>query len=98
MPVSPGKKRYQITLTQATVEEFQQLAEAMNMPQGTMSNVLDDALRNITETVRKLKARGKNATFGDLFQILGEQLNVMEKEVPNDTKAAQGGKSKKGQR
>lgn len=92
----PGKKRYQVTLTEATAKEFMQIAEEMGMPPGIMSSVLDDALRNILSTMQKLKVKGKTATFGDFLQIVGEQLNEMEKEVPNDQKAAKGGKGKKG--
>lgn len=89
-----GKKRYQITLTQATVEKFQKLAEEMNMPQGTMSIILDEALEKVTDTIAKLKAKG-TCTFGDLFQLIGESIDDLQKEEANDQKKVHGGKKTK---
>lgn len=96
---SPGKKRYQVTLTEETVKEFLQLAEELRMPQGTMSSILDDALLNVTQTIQKLKGKGR-VTFGDLFSIVGEQMALMEeKEVhQDDKKATEVGKTKESAR
>lgn len=74
---APGKKRYQLTLTQSTVERFQNLERDMNMPQGSMSSVLDDALLKIVITMEKFKARGR-AGFADLFYIIGEELDEIQ--------------------
>lgn len=89
-----GKKRYQVTLTQATVETFQKISEEMNIPQGTMSIILDEALEKVTDTMLKLKAKG-TCTFGDLFQLIGEELDQIQKEEINDAKKIQEAETKK---
>lgn len=96
MAITKGKKRYQITLTQETVEEFQALAEEMNMPRGTMSNILDESLLKTLKAIKKFRAR-KSATFADLFAVIGEELDELNEEVKqDDAKEVHAGKKTKG--
>lgn len=94
MPVQPGKKRYQVTLTQSTVERFMKLAAELKMPQGIMSSMLDQSLDQVTTTMEKLHKKG-TATFADLFQLIGESMDDLQKEVANESKAVQEGKAEK---
>lgn len=83
----PGKKRYQISLTQETVERFQSLVKQSKLPPGTMSSVLDDSLWKVTETFEKLIARkeqGKTTGLAALFEIIGQQLEDSIDEVHKD--------------
>lgn len=84
---APGKKRYQLTLTQSTVERFQDLEREMNMPQGSMSAVMDDSLLQIVKTIEKLKSRGRGANLADLFHIIGEQLDEIQEDEQKVPKA-----------
>lgn len=89
------KKRYQVTLTEETVNRFQALAGRLKMPKGIMSTVLDDALVNILESMEKFEtaAKGKGqVTIGDLFKVIGEQMDKIteekhEEEQPKKKKA-----------
>lgn len=93
-----GKKRYQLTLTTSTVDRFQKIAEELKMPQGIMSLIVDQSLEQVTATMEKLQKKG-TATFADLFQLIGESLDEMQKEVvQDDAKAVEGGKEKKAAR
>lgn len=86
MAVRPGKKRYQVALTQATVERFMKLAEELKMPQGIMSSILDQSLDQVTKTMERLHKKG-TASFADLFQMIGETLDEAQKEVDRDAEA-----------
>jgi len=80
---NPNKKRYQVTLTVATVEKFQKLAQEINLPFGSMSSILDDSLEKVTETISRLQSKG-SCNFADLLQMVGEQLDEIQKEAVND--------------
>jgi len=77
---APGKKRYQLTLTEENVNEFNKIAEEMKLPQGTLSLYLDDAVLKINQSIRKFQARGK-VSFVDLFSVIGEGLDEIQEEV-----------------
>lgn len=92
---APGKKRYQLTLTEDNVNEFNKIAEEMKLPQGTLSLYLDDAVLKINDVIRKFQARG-SSSFADLFTVIGEGLDEIQKEVAdNDKKKTDGGAKKK---
>lgn len=83
-----GKKRYQVTLTQETVERFKALSEEMNMPQGTMSSILDESLSKAVKVFGQLKAKGK-VGFADMFHLIGETFDeIQEDEQKGKTKKA----------
>lgn len=79
--IPAGKKRYPLTLTIANVDRFRALSKTLGMPPAVMSQALDDALRNITasmESFRDRHASKGNLTIGDLFEVVGQQLNEKE--------------------
>lgn len=80
-----GKRRYAVTLTVEHVERFRTLAKSLGMPPGVMSQALNDSLRDITasmESFRDRHATKGSLTIGDLFEVVGQQLN--EKEEKKD--------------
>lgn len=84
-----GKKRYQVTLTQATVEKFQKLEKEMGMPMGTMSSVLDESLSKVVSSIEKFRARGR-VTFADLFHVIGEEMDKIQDEVVQEEEINKG--------
>lgn len=79
--IPAGKRRYAVTLTVEHVERFRALAKSLGMPPGVMSQALDDTLRNITismESFRDRHAAKGSLTIGDLFEVVGQQLNEKE--------------------
>jgi len=82
---APGKKRYQVTLTIETVERFRRLEKAMHMPASTMSLLLDEALERTTRSIEKFREKG-SVSFADLFHLIGEEFDKIEKEVEEDAK------------
>lgn len=86
---APGKKRYQITLTIATVERFRRLEKAMGMPAPTMSLLLDEALEKTTSSIEKFREKG-SATFVDLFHMIGEEMDKIQNEVVQEEKINKG--------
>lgn len=92
------KKRYQVSLTKSTAEEFQRIAKELRMPPGTMSVILDESLEKITMTMRRLVDKG-SCTFTDLFQMIGEELDQIQKEVKaDDAEKAPAGKKAQSRR
>ena len=79
--IPAGKKRYPLTLTIANVDRFRALSKTLGMPPSVMSQALDDALGNITASMEQFRDRhaasGK-LTIGDLFEVVGQQLNENE--------------------
>jgi len=78
--IPEGKKRYQVTLTQATVEDFQKMAKEMGIPFSVMSQILDESLQKVTSSIKKFRERG-SATFADLFHVIGEEMDKIQNEV-----------------
>lgn len=94
----PGKKRYQVTLTQSTVDRFLKVAEGLKLPKGIMSLIVDESLEKTTGLMEKLHEKG-TSTFADLFQLIGQSMDEMQKEVgQDDKKADEAGKKKEGDR
>lgn len=92
--IPAGKRRYAVTLTVEHVEGFRALAKSLGMPPGVMSQALDDSLRNITasmELFRDRHAAKGSLTIGDLFEVVGQQLNEKggkhDEEQKRDTKS-----------
>lgn len=81
--IPEGKKRYAITLTMEHVNRFRKLSADLGLSPSMMSRALDEALESITGSMEQFKARhaasGK-LTLGDLFEVVGQQLNEKEEE------------------
>jgi hypothetical protein len=74
------QKRYQVSLTEENVQRFRAIAEKLRMPKlRAMSNVLDDSLRQIVESMEKFVEKG-NPTLADLFKEIGRQMEGIEEE------------------
>lgn len=77
MAVSSKKKRYNLTLTPAKVERFQGLCKRLNLPPGTMSNVCDDLIDNVSETFQIALDKG-SMEISDLMKLMGQQIELLE--------------------
>lgn len=93
--IPEGKKRYAITLTVEHVDRFRKISEHLGMPRSAMSKALDESLLGLVSSMEEFKARhaasGK-LTLGDLFEVVGQQLNDQEgktddEEQKRDTKS-----------
>lgn len=93
--IPEGKKRYQVTLTKATVEDFQKIAKEMGIPLSVMSQVLDESLQKVTSSIKKFRERG-SATFADLFQLIGEEVDKINEEVKENEKSSRKTKKMEG--
>ena len=71
------KKRYQVTLTEDTVNRFQGLREKLNLPSSAMSAMLDDSLKSCVDNMEKWVKQGK-VSMVDLFAAIGESLDQMD--------------------
>ena len=80
--IPAGKKRYAITLTVEHVNRFRKLGTS-RMPPSTLSRALDGFLDDLTKSMEEFRERHASSgklTLGDLFEVVGQQLN--EKEEP----------------
>lgn len=80
------KKRYNLTLTQETVEEFQELAKSLKMAPSAMSAVCDEAIAGVMKVVKQAKSTGK-FTITDLFTMMGEITQEAMEVEKNETRA-----------
>ena len=87
--IPEGKKRYAITLTVEHVDRFRKISEHLGMPRSAMSKALDESLLGLVASMEEFKARhaasGK-LTLGDLFEVVGQQLNEKEGEHDEEQK------------
>jgi flagellar biosynthesis/type III secretory pathway ATPase len=81
--IPEGKKRYSVTLTIDDVTEFQSYVKEYGLASGTLSLAADDMVREMNKMFRRAKETGK-LTIGDLFTILGENVQEAMKEVRED--------------
>lgn len=75
------KKRYQMSLTPANVEECHRQLQRLGLRKDALSAIVDDWLANFAPVLVKMadkKARGEQMTFdelmGDLFTSLGNAM------------------------
>jgi len=83
-----GKRRYAITLTVEHVNRFRKLSEHLGMPPSTLSRALDEFLDGLTKSMEEFRERHASSgklTLGDLFEVVGQQLNEKE-ETTHDEK------------
>jgi hypothetical protein len=79
MPLSNGKRRYNVSLNPEVVKRFQTLARELGMPPVVMSLICEDALKQSATVFQIQKSKGK-FSFGDLLRLQGQQLDLMENE------------------
>lgn len=77
------KKRYMFTLTAENVEKFQQITKAAGLPPATLSNTVDDFLRDIIPIMERATSAGK-FTVVDMFRAMGEQVQSIIEEEKRD--------------
>lgn len=67
------KKRYYLTLTAETVEEFQAFCKSHGLPAVTLSNVADDSISKTLDIMKRLASGGKFSTI-DMFKLMIETM------------------------
>ena len=77
------KKRYQVSLTEDTVNRFQKIREKLNLPSSAMSAMLDDSLKSCVDNMEKWVKQGK-VSMVDLFAAIGESIDQINN---NENKA-----------
>lgn len=75
-------RRYNVTLTKETVDEFQALTKVMKFPQNIMSQICDEAISKTLQTFKHFREKG-NLTLTDLFTMIGEETQKMMDEDKN---------------
>lgn len=73
------KKRFMFTLTKERVEEFQALCKEVGLPPATVSNAIDDFLRDMLATLKRARSQG-SFTLKDVFHLMGEQVELIQRE------------------
>lgn len=86
MPLAPGKKRYNFSLTEKNYMNFQQILRGIGAPKGIESQVVDAFISELVIVLEGLKKKqeetGKAPTMGDLFQLIGASLDRIDDEQP----------------
>lgn len=81
------KKRYSLSLTQETVEDFQKTAKQLKLPNSVMSTLCDEAIAGTLKVFKQALASGK-FTLTDLFTMIGQVTQqAIEEERKNETLA-----------
>ena len=73
------KKRYNLTLTQESVEDFQTVARSLGMPVSIMSTVCDEAIVSVCRVFKKAKEKG-GFSMSDMLTMMAEQTAEIENE------------------
>ena len=79
------KKRYALTLTVSNVERFQAACKQFGLPASTMSKACDDIIKDLCGVLEKAISQGK-FSIKDLFDVMGQQLELLYEEEKNDAK------------
>jgi len=73
------KKRYMFTLNQENVETLQGLVKEYGLPPGTLSNIVDDSIRQVAKVFLAARSNG-TFTIKDIFAMAGEQMELIQNE------------------
>jgi len=68
------KKRYYLTLTSETVEEFQELLKVMGLPPVTLSNICDEAIQKHIDIIKHIRSKGA-FTATDLLHFIANEID-----------------------
>lgn len=82
--LSPGKKRYYLSLNQAKFEQFKAMLKEIGAPHGIESVVIDDFVKGMVDHIGpvllKIKEEGRNPSFGDFMMMVGGAMNELKDE------------------
>jgi hypothetical protein len=76
--MAKGKKRYALTLTEATVTRFQTLLKQTGMA-GSISTICEAALETTSDQLQIFKDKG-SIRISDIFNLVGQQMDLIEDE------------------
>lgn len=82
MATAEGKKRYYLTLTEATMVEFKQVLAGFGAPQGFESVIIDEYItgmvRLMLPIIKRIHESGKQPTFADFMVMVGTAMQDLE--------------------
>jgi hypothetical protein len=81
--LSPGKKRYSVSLTEQRVTRFKSLCSHVGLPPTTLSALCDDAVHGMNEVLQEAKNKG-SLRIDDIFHLLGKQVELLIEEERKD--------------
>lgn len=80
--LAPGKKRYYLSLTEETFEQFKSVLSGFGAPRGTESVLVDEYIagmvRTVLPVVQKAKEAGRQVTFGEFMVMIGTALHEIQ--------------------
>lgn len=79
-PDSP-KKRYSFTLTPSHMDRLRALLKRNGQPVAMLSVIVDETIHGLCETVEGMEkafAEGKQLSFGEIFNIVGQSVDHLE--------------------
>jgi hypothetical protein len=82
------KKRYSLSLTQETVEEFQAVIKQMKLAPSAMSSLCDEAIASSLQMFKSVSAKGE-FTVTNLFSAMGEIMEEKYETSPVVQRKAQ---------
>lgn len=71
------KKRYSLTLTKETVEDFQEISKLLGMPPAVMSTLCDETIQKTARMFRKAYEQG-SFTMSDMFKMMSDLVEEAE--------------------
>jgi len=85
MAVAEGKKRYYLTLTESTYEQYKAILSGMGAPKGTESMLVDEYLKGMVHAVlpviTRVQHEGRKLTFGEFMVLVGTALNAHDDQL-----------------
>jgi hypothetical protein len=82
MAVAEGKKRYYLTLTESTMQEFKQALSEFGAPPGFESVMVDEYIQGMVRlmlpTIKRIHESGKQVTFADCMVMVGAAMKDLE--------------------
>jgi hypothetical protein len=76
--IAAGKKRYSVTLTEATVERFQALVKQTGVA-ASITSICDLAIESTANQLQIFKDNG-TIRISDIFNLVGQQMDLIEDE------------------
>lgn len=73
------KKRYQLSLEEENVIEFQKVAASLGFNKNVMSAICNEAIKKTCAIFKKAKEKN-GFTMIDLFSMVGEEMEAMSNE------------------
>lgn len=82
MATAEGKKRYYLTLTEATMVEFKRVLAEFGAPQGFESVMVDEYITGMVKlmmpTIKRIHESGKAPTFADFMVMVGTAMQDLQ--------------------